>query len=345
MDTRFKTVSNAIARKQVLLADAIGMSGEELLRSVGITPEELQRENGRLQAHKHIRMAKMFAHLPIPYERFIGGGLDPLFNDFPLLAAVCANCPTQREAIATFMQFRGIIGELDFLHFHETQGTARFEFTSECMPPTFDKGAFANFMTIAKIARHYCEGVSLPMRCHLRGPAPDDVRVIEDFLEGKALYNMDNNSLEFSAAQLDVPYLQFNAVLHRVFSQKLAQELASIQAHGAFSSKVEHAIRGIFTAENSNPTGDAVLKNVCAQMNTTRWTLWRKLQQEGQTYQDIVLKVRTQVARSYLEKPGMSLGTISHHLGFSSQSAFSRFFKDQEGIAPTLYRHRILGRE
>ena len=82
MDTRFKTVSNTIARKQVLLADAIGMSGEELLRSVGITPEELQRENGRLQAHKHIRMAKMFAHLPIPYERFISGGLDPLFNDF-----------------------------------------------------------------------------------------------------------------------------------------------------------------------------------------------------------------------------------------------------------------------
>lgn len=345
MDTRFKTVSNAIARKQVLLADAIGMSGEELLRSVGITPEELQRENGRLQAHKHIRIVKLFAHLPIPYERFVHGGLDPLFDDFPLLAAVCANCPNLRAAITTFMQFRGIIGELDFLHFYETDHTARFEFISEGMPPTFDKGALANLLYLAKIAHHYSLGARLPMRCHLRGPAPADVRVIEDFLEGKVHYNMDSNSLEFSAAQLDVPYPQFNAVLHRVFSQKLAQELAAIQAHGAFSSKVEQAIRGIFTADNSTPTGDAVLKNVCAQMNTTRWTLWRKLQQEGQTYQDIVLKVRTQVARSYLERPGMSLGAISHHLGFSSQSAFSRFFKDQEGIAPTLYRHRILGRE
>nr|WP_315185567.1 helix-turn-helix domain-containing protein [uncultured Albidiferax sp.] len=345
MDTRYKTVSNTIARKQLQYADAMGMSGEELLRSVGISPEELQRENGRIEAHKHIRITKLFAHQPIPYERFISGGLDPLFDDYPLLAAVCANCPTLRTALTTFMQFRGIIGELDFLHFYEAHHTARFEFISEGMPPTFDKGARANLLNIAKIARHYSLGVRLPMHCHLRGPAPADASVMEEFLEGKVLYNMDSNILEFSTAQFDVPYPQFNAVLHRVFSQKLTQELAAIQTHGAFSSKVELAIRGIFTAENSNPTGDAVLKNVCAQMNTTRWTLWRKLQQEGQTYQDIVLKVRTQVARSYLERPGMSLGAISHHLGFSSQSAFSRFFKDQEGIAPTQYRHRILGRE
>jgi AraC-like DNA-binding protein len=345
MDTRYKTVSNTVARKQLTSVGEIGMSGEELLRSVGISQEELQRENGRIEAHKHLRIAKLFAHLPIPYERFIHGGLESMFDDFPLLAAVCANCPTLRAALTTFEQFRGIIGELDFLHFHEAQGTARFEFISEGMPPTFDKGARANLLNIAKIARHYCQGARLPMRCHLRGPAPADARVMEDFLEGKVLYNMDSNILEFSAAQLDVPFPQFNAVLHRVFSQKLVQELAAIQAHGAFSSKVELAIRGIFTAENSSPTGDQMLKNVCAQMNTTRWTLWRKLQQEGQTYQDIVLKVRTQVARSYLEKPSMSLGTISHHLGFASQSAFSRFFKDQEGIAPTLYRHRLLGRE
>lgn len=345
MDTRFKTVSNAIARKQLMAAHALGLSGEELLRGVGINPEELQRENGRLQAHKHIRIAKMFAHLPIAVEKFIYGGLDLLFDDFPLLAAVCANCPTLREALGTFMQFRGIIGELDFLHFHEAQDTVRFEFISEGMPPTFDKGALANFMIIAQIAHHYSNGAKVPMRCSLVGPAPADADLMEDFLEGPVRYHQEANSLVFSAEQLDIPYPQFNTVLHRVFSQKLHQELTAIRTQGAFSSRVEDAIRGLFSSEDSHPTGDRVLKNLCAQMNTTRWTLWRKLQLEGLTYQDIVLKVRTQVARSYLEKPGMSLGEISHHLGFSSQSAFSRFFKDQEGIAPTLYRHRILGRE
>lgn len=345
MDTRYKTVSNAIARAQLVFADAIGMTGEEVLRSAGISQEELLRDNGRIEARKHLRLAKMFAHLPIPYERFIYGGLDPLFNYFPQLAAVCANCPTQREAINTFMQFRGIIGELDFLYFFEANGTVRLEFISESMPPTFDKGALANLMNIAQIARHYCLGARLPMRCHLMGPAPADVGVIQDFLEGKVMYNMPANSLEFSAAYLDIPYPHFNAVLHRVFSQKLSDELASIQTRGALSTRVEQAIRGQFTSEHVNPTGDVVLKHVCEQMNTTRWTLWRKLQLEGQTYQGLVLKVRTEVARGFLAKPAMSLGEISHHLGFSSQSAFSRFFKDQEGIAPKLYRHRILGRE
>ena len=59
----------------------------------------------------------------------------------------------------------------------------------------------------------------------------------------------------------------------------------------------------------------------------------------AQTPNDFILNIRLKKASFYLrEKPDMSIADITYALGFSSPKYFSKCFKDQFGVAPTIYR-------
>ncbi len=67
-------------------------------------------------------------------------------------------------------------------------------------------------------------------------------------------------------------------------------------------------------------------------------TFQRRLADVGTAYSDILDAVRRELAAQYITDPALSLGDISHLLGFSELSGFSGAFRRWTGHPPSAVR-------
>ena len=98
--------------------------------------------------------------------------------------------------------------------------------------------------------------------------------------------------------------------------------------------RIRHKIR-----EGELESDESLLKEVCAAMNVSRWTLNRKLQGEGSSFSTLLREARVNEACRLLGEGDQPLQNISDRVGFSSQSAFNRFFKANTRMTPLAYRN------
>lgn len=77
---------------------------------------------------------------------------------------------------------------------------------------------------------------------------------------------------------------------------------------------------------------------IARRLHMSRYTLYRRLKRENQSFAAMLEDVRRQAAHVYLAGTGIPLCEIALKLGFSEQSAFSRAFRRWTGVSPLQYR-------
>ena len=71
-------------------------------------------------------------------------------------------------------------------------------------------------------------------------------------------------------------------------------------------------------------TGQASIDQVAADMGMSRQTLYRRLRQEGVTFEALLDKLRHRLALRYLREDKLSVKAASYRLGFSIRRLFAR---------------------
>lgn len=73
--------------------------------------------------------------------------------------------------------------------------------------------------------------------------------------------------------------------------------------------------------------------------NMSRATLARQFQEKlGQSASDLLTDIRMTRAANELKKPSMSTGAVAEAVGYQSEAAFQRAFKDHMGLTPAQWR-------
>ena len=70
-------------------------------------------------------------------------------------------------------------------------------------------------------------------------------------------------------------------------------------------------------------------------------TLQRRLKLSGNSYSQIVQEARFDLARSYLDEPGMKVMDVAMMAGYDSPQHFTRAFRRFTGVTPTQYRKKM----
>jgi len=113
------------------------------------------------------------------------------------------------------------------------------------------------------------------------------------------------------------------------FISGLAGALVSaIERQSPFRREVEERLAAMLEA------GDVRIDRVAADMGLSRQTLYRRLKDEGITFEELLDKLRHRLALRYLREDRMSVKAASYRLGFSEPAAFSRAFKRWTGQPP-----------
>ncbi len=103
-------------------------------------------------------------------------------------------------------------------------------------------------------------------------------------------------------------------------------------ASQSMTEKVRRMVRSLL------PSGNCSVERVAGQLGIGRRTLHRKLLQEGATFTDILDEIRVTLAVQYLGHSERPVSYVAELLGFSMQSAFSRWFRDHFGCSPSAWR-------
>lgn len=86
------------------------------------------------------------------------------------------------------------------------------------------------------------------------------------------------------------------------------------------------------------PVGRATCKAIAQGLGLSMRTLQRQLDADGATFKELLNEVRRELVSRYLANPRHSLSDIATMLGYSSQSAFTRWFGAQFGCSPEAWR-------
>ena len=84
--------------------------------------------------------------------------------------------------------------------------------------------------------------------------------------------------------------------------------------------------------------GEVRMDQVARALGMSRQTLYRRLKDEGVTFEAILDRLRHRLALDLIRKQRLSVKEAAYRLGFSDPAAFSRAFKRWTGASPAAMR-------
>lgn len=328
-----KTVSNTLIRNIMHGLAAQGLPTSTLYARSGLHEQELLLPNGRITADRHYRFIQSVWPLLRLDEAFFFQGMARMFRDYPAFLSLCLNCENLAEALHAFVLYRDVVGECDRWQIQVEGHHLQCEYINEA---PFNQ-AIPNFATLTHVLRHYASGRPLVLSISLQGEPTGDRQTQDAFFETHCRYGEARNLLSLQCDWLYTPFAGFNGGLHPFQLAQLNEQWLQLRQLPGMSQVVLQHLRG-YLQQGVAAEDDGLLDRLCAQLNMTRWTLRRHLQQESCHFSQLLDKVRSEEAVQLLRSSVLPLQEISDRLGFSSQSAFSRFFRQRNAMTPLQFR-------
>ncbi len=148
-----------------------------------------------------------------------------------------------------------------------------------------------------------------------------------------------HNAIVFRAADLNLPFVTYNAALLEMLGTQLDQELAKRKAVQTPASKAKWVLRKLLGGDRAD------IVTVAKELGMSSRTLQRRITEEGTSFRQLVSDARRELARYYLALPSLELGETACLLGYEDPNSFFRAFREWEGMTPRRMEGRQQGFE
>lgn len=169
-----------------------------------------------------------------------------------------------------------------------------------------------------------------PQSVRFSHAAPRDASLHKRMFRCRVDFDAEFNGIVCRAADLDVPNPLADPVLAR-YAKKMV-DAAPVGRAATTGQQVRKAIYLML------PTGNATCACVAQGLGRSLRTLQRELDSEGLSFTALLAEVRHELAQRYVANPRYGIGQVAAMLGYTSHSAFTRWFTARFGSAPEAWR-------
>ena len=244
---------------------------------------------------------------------------------------------TLRDAFERFVRYGNLISDAAQIELLDAGALVRFRLTLPKGPGRpADEAIDAILALVARTARMLSGEKVNPVAVRLERPEPSPSEPFRKVFRAPVHFGQRENTIEFTAADLDERLPAGNAELARHNDEVVAHYLARIE-RARVSSRLRSWLIDQLSA--GEPSGQAAARALGMSLRN----LQRRLQDEGTTYREALNRLRQEIARGYIEEGRTSVTEIAFLLGFADTSSFSRAFRRWTGQSPRAYsrpRHR-----
>jgi AraC-like DNA-binding protein len=142
------------------------------------------------------------------------------------------------------------------------------------------------------------------------------------------IFESERNAMLITQSWLSERTRSGNPYVFGIFSEHAASLLKSLEESQTVTGRVERLLIPVLH------TGDLGMAATAKRMGLSRATLYRKLREEGTSYDALLDDLRHRMALHYLDGRKVSVNQAAYLVGFSDPSVFSRAFKRWTGKSP-----------
>jgi len=241
--------------------------------------------------------------------------------------------PTVRHAIQSLAKYIPLHNEAIVLHFDEIADQAVVSLELHlARQQAFRQGVELSIGVLFRILQSMIGSDWRPIVCFTHEP-PARRDVHHRVLGSRVDFRCNYNGIIFPSRELDLPVPEANPIFADHARRYL--QLLMDRSGPTLEGKVRELVRAQL------PSGRCTVERLAHQVGLDRRTLHRKLAQERTTFDAILHSLRSELAVRLLQNRNANLDVAADMLGFSSTSAFSRWFLGAFGKRPSEWRREL----
>jgi AraC-like DNA-binding protein len=166
---------------------------------------------------------------------------------------------------------------------------------------------------------------------------PDYGSAYRDYFDCPVHFGQDVMEWHFDAGVLAAPCPNASALTSRI-----CQEFcADIVARSSAGSQLQRELRTLIVGSMGRKlTAD----DAASAIGKSKRSLFRRLAEEGITFQTILDETRASIACEYLENTKLPVSEIADRCGFGDEANFRKAFQRWRGVSPSGWRRQMPSR-
>ncbi|WP_295803041.1 AraC family transcriptional regulator [uncultured Microbulbifer sp.] len=324
-------VRAAALNNYVELAEQLGLNYQRLMHQVGLNPTVLAQPDTRISADAAVELLELSAAESNCPNLGLRLAETRQLSDFGAISLLLPHVKTLRDALHTTMKYRHLMNDALVMHIEEAGKVViiREEVVTDTSRPSRQATEFA-IGVLFRLCSALLNGHWHPVSVNFSHSAPADLQLHKRLFNCKIEFGADFNGIVCPAADLDFPNPNADPAMAK-YAETFVASLPGSK-HRPFSYEVRQAIY-LFL-----PMGHANIEQIAEALSVNVRTLQRRLEENGETFSDLINDVRRNLVVHYMANPNYSLGRIADMLGYSVASSFTRWFTSQFGKAPARWR-------
>jgi len=309
--------------------DAAGCDGAALLAEAGFDLKELDGPDARCPLTKTAHLWRLA--LAATGDPAFGLKLTKQYKHtmFHALGYGLSASSTLKEAFERVQRFSHVVSDAVEYQFFRRGSEYHFILEPATEVPVESIDALVGMYL--QLCRSLIGRGFSPLSVELQRPRPAVIDDFERLWRAPLHFGEERNRLIFDRDSIERQLDTGNPELARLSDAISTQYLARIERNN-----IEARVREVLTQRL--PGSEPTQEDVAEILNMSSRTLQRKLGDSGTTFKKIVDETRHALALSYMSTPQTSVNEITHLLGFSCASSFTRAFKRWTGLSPSAWR-------
>ena len=327
MADRFR-VSIQLARK----LEELGVAPARVLHRAGLPPGLLEQEKIQVSTEELFALYRGIAEASDDPAIGLALGTEPRVERYDPIAITAVSARSLRDALGRLARYKQLTCPEELVVTErgaECRVRFRWLLAEGSEPPVLIDLCFA---WVVGIARRGTADLVQPKRLELRGPPTNRAAYAAHF-GCPATFEESENAIVFARADLDRPFVTYNAELAAALAPQLEAELAQRS-----SAALGDRVKGILKRQLAGRRPE--IGEVARELRLSARTLQRRLAEDGASFQQLIQEARRELARHYLLHSTLELNETAYLLGYEDAHSFFRAFHDWEGSPPGEWRAR-----
>lgn len=311
---------------------------DAVLAAAGLAGERFDAPFAMIGATKVAQVLDTAARLTRDDDFGIGYGEYFALRGAAIMGQLHLTAPTVRDLLQATVEFAPLsipAASLDLVEQGETAAFTAHLVTLDGVAPR----QFAEFLLAVLITR-IRRGAGArwqPLAVDLAYQAPTDQRHLRHLLGDTLRFDQSSYRIEFDRRTLDIA---FSGVPIGPFEMTRAYLRRLLKRAPYLEQTIEGGTRRVIARRLAEDLTVA-LDDVAAELGRSARSLQVRLDQEGQTYEAVLLETRKELAQRYLRDTDLPMSEIAARLGFKVQSVLSRWMATHFSETPTAARKRL----
>jgi AraC-like DNA-binding protein len=321
----------SLEKSWLALLKDLNISAQDVLRQARLPLDLLLRKTPTVTAAEYFRFWEGLAHVSQPGPAFalrLVRNINAETTDPTIIAFLSSSNLTM--ALKRTAHYKPSVAPVHLqVEQHDRQTSLTFAGLrpNDALPTLFVAFELVFWVQLARLATR--EQVK-PVAVYSNVDLPE-AAVYEAFL-GTPIKRADVNGVTFSASDAQQPFLTANHALWAILEPAFDKRMEDLTQAASFRDRVRACLLEMLAS------GHYSMTDVASKLAISNRTLQRRLREEGTTFQEVLDKLREELARHYLSATDYTGVEISFLLGYEEPTSFFRAFRTWTGQTPEIVR-------